>query len=172
MRLASKRKDAGQFLLLNCLCFVMFSLNFVQCMTNERKRELKEEARDMFYHGYNAYMENAYPADELMPLSCQGRWRGSSDHSRGDIDDALGNFSLTLVDSLDTLFILGDFDEFERGAKLILKDVHFDHDIIVSVFETNIRMLGGLLSAHVLSGYLQEHYSRMLWYKGDIYTSF
>lgn len=80
----------------------------------------------------------------------------------------MGNFSLTLVDSLDTLFILGDFDEFERGAKLILKDVHFDHDIIVSVFETNIRMLGGLLSAHVLSGYLQEHYSRMLWYKGEL----
>lgn len=121
----------------------------------------------MFYHGYHAYMDNAYPADELMPLSCKGRWRGS-EHGRGDIDDALGNFSLTLVDSLDTLFILGDFDEFENGAKLILKDVHFDHDIIVSVFETNIRMLGGLLSAHVLSGYLQEHYSRMPWYKGEL----
>ena len=98
----------------------------------------------MFYHGYQAYMENAYPADELMPLSCKGRWRGF-EHGRGDIDEALGNFSLTLVDSLDTLFILGDFDEFERGAKLILRDVHFDNDIIVSVFETNIRMLGGLL---------------------------
>lgn len=167
MRLFSKGKDAGLGLLLNCICFILWSTNFVQCMTNERKKELREEARDMFYHGYNAYMDNAYPADELMPLSCQGRWRGS-DHSRGDIDDALGNFSLTLVDSLDTLFILGDFDEFERGAKLILKDVHFDHDIIVSVFETNIRMLGGLLSAHVLSGYLQEHYSRMLWYKGEL----
>lgn len=95
-----------------------------------------------FYHGYQAYMDNAYPADELMPLSCKGRWRGS-EVSRGDIDEALGNFSLTLVDSVDTLFILGDFDEFEHGVKLILKDVHFDSDIIVSVFETNIRVLGG-----------------------------
>jgi len=136
-------------------------------MSKERKEELREEARDMFYHGYQAYMENAYPADELMPLSCKGRWRGL-EHGRGDIDEALGNFSLTLVDSLDTLFILGDFDEFERGAKLIMRDVHFDRDIIVSVFETNIRMLGGLLSVHVLSSYLQEHYSRMLWYKGEI----
>lgn len=33
--------------------------------------------------------ENAYPADELMPLSCTGRWRGS-EPSRGDIDDSLG----------------------------------------------------------------------------------
>ena len=74
-------------------------------------------------------MDNAYPADELMPLSCKGRWRGS-EVSRGDVDDALGNFSLTLVDSVDTLFVLGDFDEFERGVQLILRDVHFDRDII------------------------------------------
>ncbi len=31
-----------------------------------------------------------------------------------------------------------------------------------------ISRLGGLLSAHVLSGYLQEHYSRMSWYKGEL----
>ena len=49
---------------------------------------------------------------------------------------------MTLVDSLDTLVILGDLEEFEHAVKLILKDVQFDSDIIVSVFETNIRMLG------------------------------
>lgn len=48
-----------------------------------------EESRDMFYHAYNAYMENAYPADELMPLSCKGRYRGVTP-SRGDMDDILG----------------------------------------------------------------------------------
>ncbi len=47
------------------------------------------DARDMFYHAYNAYMENAFPADELMPLSCRGRYRGV-ELNRGDIDDALG----------------------------------------------------------------------------------
>lgn len=49
----------------------------------------REEARDMFYHAYWAYMENAYPADELMPLSCSGRYRGLTPN-RGDIDDSLG----------------------------------------------------------------------------------
>lgn len=49
----------------------------------------REEAREMFYHAYNAYMDNAYPADELMPLSCKGRIRGVSP-SRGDLDDVLG----------------------------------------------------------------------------------
>lgn len=31
----------------------------------------------------------AYPADELMPLSCKGRYRGIEEN-RGDIDDAMG----------------------------------------------------------------------------------
>lgn len=34
-------------------------------------------------------MDNAFPADELMPLSCKGRIRGVSE-SRGDMDDILG----------------------------------------------------------------------------------
>lgn len=36
-------------------------------------------------------MENAYPADELMPLSCAGRYRGLTPN-RGDIDDSLGKY--------------------------------------------------------------------------------
>ena len=54
----------------------------------------------------------------------------------------LFSFSLTLIDSLDTLVILGDLDEFERGVKLVIENVNFDHDIVVSVFETNIRVVG------------------------------
>lgn len=49
---------------------------------------------------------------------------------------------MTLVDTLDTLVLLGDFKEFERGVKLVVEDVSFDNNIIVSVFETNIRMIG------------------------------
>ncbi|XP_034254051.1 ER degradation-enhancing alpha-mannosidase-like protein 3 [Thrips palmi] len=136
-------------------------------ITQEERLELRDEARDMFYHAYNAYMENAYPADELMPLSCKGRWRGK-ETSRGDIDDTLGNFSLTLIDTLDTLVVLGDVDEFERAVKLVIKDVSFDSDVIVSVFETNIRVLGGLLSGHILAEYLQLNLNVMRWYRGEL----
>ena len=38
--------------------------------------------------------EHAYPADELMPLTCRGRVRGQ-EPSRGDVDDALGKWVLT-----------------------------------------------------------------------------
>ena len=37
---------------------------------------------------------------------------------------------------------MGDLKEFERAVKLVIKDVTFDTDVIVSLFETNIRMLG------------------------------
>ncbi|KPI96086.1 ER degradation-enhancing alpha-mannosidase-like 3 [Papilio xuthus] len=136
-------------------------------MTRTERIQLREEARSMFYHAYDAYMDNAYPADELMPLSCKGRWRGVTP-SRGDMDDVLGNFSLTLVDSLDTLVVMGDFSEFNRAVRLVLRDVSFDHDIIVSVFETNIRMLGGLLSAHVLATALRNEVPILRWYDGQL----
>lgn len=75
---------------------------------------------------------------------------------------------MTLVDTLDTLVILGDLEEFEHAVKLVIKDVTFDNDIIVSVFETNIRMIGGLLSAHILTEYIQKHADVMLWYRGEL----
>lgn len=78
------------------------------------------------------------------------------------------SFSMTLVDTLDTLVLLGDFTEFDHAVKLVIRDVQFDSDIIVSVFETNIRMVGGLLSAHILAEYLQKHADTMHWYKGEL----
>ncbi|XP_041986540.1 ER degradation-enhancing alpha-mannosidase-like protein 3 [Aricia agestis] len=136
-------------------------------MSKTERVELREEARSMFYHAYHAYMYNAYPADELMPLSCKGRMRGITP-SRGDLDDVLGNFSLTLVDSMDTLAVMGDFAEFSKAIKLVIKDVSFDHDIVVSVFETNIRMLGGLLSAHILATALKNDVNSLSWYNGEL----
>ncbi|KAG1692971.1 ER degradation-enhancing alpha-mannosidase-like protein 3 [Nymphon striatum] len=133
------------------------------------KHQLRDSAKEMFYHAYNSYMTHAYPADELMPLSCKGRYRGS-EPSRGDIDETLGNFSLTLVDTLDTLAVMGDLDEFEKAAHNIVDQVKFDHDIVVSVFETNIRMLGGLLSGHILASYIHDRLpnNRMQWYTGQL----
>ena len=51
-------------------------------------------------------------------------------------------FSLTLIDTLDSLAVLGELEEFEKAVKLVIEDVTFDTDVVVSVFETNIRVLG------------------------------
>uniref|UniRef100_A0A8D0C0T7 alpha-1,2-Mannosidase n=1 Tax=Salvator merianae TaxID=96440 RepID=A0A8D0C0T7_SALMN len=61
----------------------------VQAMSKEEKRRLGNQVIEMFDHAYSNYMEHAYPADELMPLTCRGRVRGQ-EPSRGDVDDALG----------------------------------------------------------------------------------
>lgn len=40
----------------------------------ERLRlQMLEEAREMFYFGYDNYMKHAFPKDELNPIHCSGR---------------------------------------------------------------------------------------------------
>ncbi|CAJ0565963.1 unnamed protein product, partial [Mesorhabditis spiculigera] len=144
------------------ICLLLFFFAFVGAQID--KAALKQEAYDMFMHGYRSYMKHAYPADELMPLSCKGRQRGVTP-SRGDVDEALGNFSLTLVDTLDTLYVIGEFDEFSRAVKLIVDNVRLDSDLVVSVFETNIRMVGGLISGHLMAERLRGQSPEYLqWY--------
>ena len=79
-----------------------------------------------------------------------------------------------LVDVLDTLAIMGNKTEFQKAVKLVLgktfclaisrikiflkfnftnifpDHVNFDKSNTVQIFEANIRVLGGLLSAHLL----------------------
>ena len=59
-------------LLIVCMIISTFTISFAESMSDKEIIELREESKDMFYHAYNAYLFNAFPADELMPLSCQG----------------------------------------------------------------------------------------------------
>ncbi|KAJ0032356.1 hypothetical protein NQD34_002437 [Periophthalmus magnuspinnatus] len=138
-----------------------------EAITPEEKRKLKDQVVEMFDHAYQNYMDHAYPADELMPLTCRGRVRGL-EPSRGDVDDALGKFSLTLIDTLDTLVLLNKTTEFEAAVRRVLSDVRLDNDIVVSVFETNIRVLGGLLGGHSMAVMLKEEGQLMQWYQDEL----
>lgn len=90
-------------------------------------------------HIWKNYKEYAFGMDELHPIS----HRGSANW---------GGMGTTLVDSLDTLWLMGMKDEFWE-AKDWVRD-HLSHEKVgdVSGFETTIRSLGGLLSAYDLSG--------------------
>ncbi|KAL1509872.1 hypothetical protein ABEB36_004543 [Hypothenemus hampei] len=46
---------------------------------------------------------------------------------------------------------MGNYSEFQRVVNILSAKTDFDANINVSVFETNIRIIGGLLSAHLLS---------------------
>ncbi|KAK6972511.1 ER degradation-enhancing alpha-mannosidase-like protein 3 [Biomphalaria glabrata] len=99
----------------------------------------REKVRQMFYHAYDGYLNYAYPYDELQPLTCKGH-------------DTWGSYSLTLIDAMDTLAVMGNYTEFRRIAQILIDkgESFFDIDINASVFETNIRIVGGLLSGHLL----------------------
>lgn len=58
----------------------------------------------------------------------------------------------TIVDALDTLYIMGLHDEFMDGQRWIEDNLDFSVNSEVSVFEVNIRFIGGLLAAYYLSG--------------------
>jgi hypothetical protein len=110
-------------------------------LTKEKQLKLVEKVKEMFYHGYNSYMDNAFPYADLHPLTCEGA------HF-----DLIKVPLVTLIDTLDTLVILGNYSEFRRAVKLVsFHYPSFDIDVNVSVFETTIRLLGGLLSAHLLA---------------------
>jgi mannosidase alpha-like ER degradation enhancer 2 len=121
--------------------------------TTEKKLALREHVVKMFYHGYNNYMTHAFPQDELKPLSCTG-------------SNVFGGYSMTLIDSLDMLALVGDDAEFFKQVAYLSKNVNFDADLKVSVFETTIRVLGGLLSAHVLA--LQKNADALGDYDGGL----
>ena len=49
---------------------------------------------------------------------------------------------LTLVDTLDTLVVMKEYETFEEAVKLVIRGLSFDTDITVNLFEANIRILG------------------------------
>ncbi|KAF8093108.1 hypothetical protein N665_0390s0016 [Sinapis alba] len=126
------------FISLSLSTFVCDHGVFAEGVKPHEAKLLRDEVREMFYHAFDGYMNNAFPLDELKPLSCQG-------------EDTLGGYALTLIDSLDTLALLGDRERFTSSVQWIGKNLQFNINKTVSVFETTIRVLGGLLSAHLIA---------------------
>ncbi|KAL3697129.1 hypothetical protein R1sor_011205 [Riccia sorocarpa] len=114
---------------------------------------LREDVRQMFHHAYDNYMTYAFPHDELKPLS-----RSYTD-SLGELgnlklehlSETYNGTALTLIDSLTSLAIIGNSSEFEKSVIWLGENLSFDLDVRVNLFECNIRVLGGLVSAHMLA---------------------
>ncbi|KAF4549242.1 putative glycosyl hydrolase family 47 protein 6 [Elsinoe fawcettii] len=104
----------------------------------EREERLKA-VKDAFIHSWKGYKKHAWLQDEVGPLTGTSR-------------NGFGGWGATLVDSLDTLWIMGLKDEFKQAvAALDYIDFSACPDERISLFETTIRYLGGLLSAYDLS---------------------
>ncbi|XP_071959683.1 ER degradation-enhancing alpha-mannosidase-like protein 2 [Antedon mediterranea] len=129
--------EKGMWLRLFSFLFIFLTYS-ESLFSNDEIISYRERVRKMFQFSYEGYLNHAYPYDELQPLTCDGV-------------DTWGSYSLTLIDALDTLAVMGNYTEFNRVSGLLLDTLDFDEDINVSVFETNIRVVGGLISAHLMS---------------------
>lgn len=105
---------------------------------NREKRQ--DMVRKEFKRAWDGYRTNAWLHDELSPVS--GKFR-----------DPFCGWAATLVDTLDTLWIMGLHDDFEDAAKAVdLIDFTTSSRADIPVFETTIRYMGGLLAAYDVSG--------------------
>ena len=102
----------------------------------------RNTVRNMMKLAWDSYHEYAWGANELRPLT---RKR----HSANIFGNA--DTGATIVDGLDTLYIMGLMDEFKQGRDWVV-DLKMNSRADISVFEVNIRFVGGLLSAYFLSG--------------------
>lgn len=110
---------------------------------DEKKRmqrlERRAAVKEAFEHSWKGYRKYAWGHDELAPGSKSSRKK-------------FGGWGATLVDSLDTMWIMGLKKEFEEALEFVEKlDFTYSADPEIPVFETTIRYLGGLLGAYDVS---------------------
>lgn len=105
----------------------------------ERLRRLAA-VKESFVHSWNGYKARAWLRDEVAPVS-------------GGYRDTFGGWAATLVDTLDTLWIMELKDEFEMAVKASEEiDFTTTTETSINVFETTIRYMGGFLAAYDISG--------------------
>ncbi|KAI1432113.1 glycoside hydrolase family 47 protein [Xylaria sp. CBS 124048] len=107
-----------------------------------RERVLKERrelVKAAFAKSWRSYKLHAWMSDEVAPVS-------------GIAKDTLGGWAATLIESLDSLWIMDMRDDFYEAATAVAAlDWSATEDTSCKFFETTVRHLGGLLSAYDLS---------------------
>lgn len=121
-------------------------LPVLQAPEIKQESEILEQRRnsikDAFLHGWHGYKQYAFGSDELKPLSNQSH-------------NPFGGLGATVIDSLSTMLVMELHDEVHHLLPWIEK-VNVTINEPISVFETIIRCMGGLLSAYELSEHSEK----------------
>ncbi|XP_055605865.1 mannosyl-oligosaccharide alpha-1,2-mannosidase IA isoform X1 [Uranotaenia lowii] len=107
-------------------------------------REKRNKVKEMMIHAWDNYKLYAWGKNELKPIS-----------KRGHSGSIFGAFDLgaTIVDGLDTLYLMGLHKEYDEGRDWVERKFTLDNvGIDLSVFETNIRFIGGFLTCYAFTG--------------------
>ncbi len=111
------------------------------------------DIRNEFLHAWNGYKRFAFGFDQVLPLSGRPQDFFVQGHSIG----------LSIIEALDTLYVMGLDEELQLGLDWIYKNLDFDIDGDFHVFEAIIRVVGGLLA-----GYLAVRDPRLLALAKDV----
>ena len=103
--------------------------------SDELARSRRYHVKNAMKHAWENYENYAFGNDEIRPKSLE-------------TSDTWGGLGITLVDALDTLWLMDMKEEFYRARDWCRDKLSHNKNHAVSVFETTIRSLGGLLSAY------------------------
>ncbi|MCJ1405037.1 mannosyl-oligosaccharide alpha-1,2-mannosidase [Xylographa trunciseda] len=99
----------------------------------------REAVKDAFKLSWDGYATHAWGMDEYHPITKSGKQMTPT------------GMGWIIVDALDTLMIMNLTSRLSHAREWISTSLNYNQDHEVNTFETTIRMLGGLLSAHYLS---------------------
>ncbi|MCJ1401056.1 mannosyl-oligosaccharide alpha-1,2-mannosidase [Xylographa trunciseda] len=108
----------------------------------------RQEVKEVFATSWDAYSKYAWGQDQFHPISKTGSQMSPQ------------GLGWIIVDSLDTMMIMNLTSQLSDAREWLLQNLTYDQDQEVNTFETTIRMLGGLLSAHYLATQLPDIFSR------------
>ncbi|OAA48755.1 mannosyl-oligosaccharide 1,2-alpha-mannosidase [Metarhizium rileyi] len=101
--------------------------------------ERRQRVVEAFELSWDTYSRYAWGYDEYHPISKTGK------------NMAPKGLGWIIIDSLDTMMLMNLTSRVEHAREWLSKSLTWDQDQDVNTFETTIRMLGGLLSAHYIS---------------------
>ncbi|MER7010052.1 glycoside hydrolase family 47 protein [Saccharopolyspora sp. NPDC000359] len=101
-----------------------------------------ESVRREFLWAWQHYADRALGADHIKPIS----------GGREDFFVPGHSIGLSAVEAVDTLWLMGADAEVAQAVQWIEDNLSFDIDAPFQVFETNIRMVGGLAAAYHCTG--------------------
>ena len=113
------------------------NINGVNILPLDKHNQRQKKVVEAFRHAWEGYKKYAWGHDELRPISrSHSEWFG---------------IGLTIIDSLDTMLLMNLREEFQQAREWVANSLTFEKNVDVNLFETTIRVLGGLLSAYHLS---------------------
>jgi len=101
--------------------------------------EYRQAVKNAFDFSYSSYESCCFGHDEIRPLTNDGR-------------DEFGGMGASIIDSLDLLIMFNMTEKYNKAREFV-KHLDVKVDRYVSVFETIIRHVGGLIAAYEQSNY-------------------